>query len=107
MSKTKRFYIVDLDRTLYRTEEGATAMIDLVGATRPDLAQEIRERAEHSVLTGNSFSIHSMLVERAGDAFAAVCKCAICPTWENNGSDQSLAMQTAHPLRRCRCPHCG
>ncbi len=69
MSKPNRFYVVDLDRTTFRTKEGGDLMTAIIEEERPDIADLVREGAEHSVKTGNSFSIHALMSQYAGEAY--------------------------------------
>lgn len=67
MSKPNRFYIVDFDRTTFRTVEGADVMASIIEESRPDLAALLREKVvSHE---GKSFSMHALISEHAGDAY--------------------------------------
>lgn len=63
----RRFYLLDLDFTLFKTREASMILIDEVSRQYPDVARLIEARLEEYAITGVSFAIRDQIVGQIGE----------------------------------------
>jgi len=68
MSPKSRFYIFDLDRTLFDTVKGSELLVSLIKERSEEAAAEAVSRIHDLTVVGASFSIRDLLVEIVGES---------------------------------------